>query len=426
MNPLPHSKPPRSPPSPSSLTRLSDELIIDIFRNRVLSRDDLYRCSLISRRFLSPVNEILYSHIEVTINRLWDESDDSLDAEENAVWEWSNRAWKLLRTLMDHPELASSIQSIHFEKEYEHAGLGEGQLGSGIKGSSNSTLFTTPLLAFKTMVRIARRKLTRISFDEGWIRISKELEIIAELDTIAAISTDLNDLTLEEYDHLVEFFPRLKHLRCGYLTLDDVKRSHLTRLEVFEIAYFDGRPESRLEFLLANASTLRKLRVNLDAALELDYSLFPRLVELDLRYPTYPRGPVEDFDELKTKCQKFWEFLSKSPSLETLCLSSNYSTDYNRCLFRSPPIRSPTLKSIPTLKTFRFHDDINLDVTNTLLSNRLGENIRTVVLPDIFGGSSLTLEIRNKIHFVATAGREREVVFAEAEGRLAWDVARYW
>lgn len=44
-------------PSPA---RLPTKLVIEIFRNKVLSRADLSSCALVSRRYLEDVQKLLY------------------------------------------------------------------------------------------------------------------------------------------------------------------------------------------------------------------------------------------------------------------------------------------------------------------------------------------------------------------------------
>ncbi|GAA5916358.1 F-box protein [Sporobolomyces salmoneus] len=399
---------PLPPSSPSVARRLPDELIIDIFRNRVLSRTDLSQCALVSRRFVEPVNEILYSHLDVVITRYWHYSDMNDD---DALLEWSEKSWKLLRTLMDNSKLATYIESIHFAVE------GKICHGGGMK-SRTPGLLTTPFLAFATLVRLGARKLKEISFGSNWIPIGEELKVVAEFDTIKNLRLDYNTLKPVDYEFLARQIPHLKELCCDSIKVPDIASVHLTRLEVIEVRHLRWGLPWNFKFLLANRSTLRILRVNLDFALEINYSLFPELIELELFEPDDVQGLFFTTDqkreELQSRCQKFWESLSRSPRLSTLSLSSMYEdSDYGSALFTQT---NPSMRPIPTLKTLRFNDEIYLDWTNLILSSTIASTIHTVVLPEWYAPESATLVEENVVKFVGIASGGREVKFATKEG----------
>ncbi|GAA5916361.1 F-box protein [Sporobolomyces salmoneus] len=387
--PTPQSSPGRSRSESPEPLQLPNELVIEIFRNRVLSRHDLFNCALVSRRFRDPVNEILYSHLEIDIHML----DDGQQEGEDTVWAWSARGWELLRTRVECPDFTQHIRSLYFDIEW-----------GGYKSDARKrtvTPFTTPAIAFSTIVRAARKleKITRLTLEDA-------------------------DLESTGYDFLAKFKPELTHLKCRCLHPGQIERDHLKKLEVLDFVFGPswGRLDMKLDCVLASTSTLRILRTDIDVAIHLDYSLFPRLVELDLIGAVEEADPDAFFGELATQCSKFWQSLSKSPSLHTLSLSFTYGYAYDRVLYRLPEIRESLRGPVSTLQTLRFNNDthldlLNLDLMNIILSSKYFETVRAVVLPWLFREETATEEQRNQVRFVAIASKGREVVFATEEGR---------
>lgn len=411
-------------PLQPTVHRLPDELIIDIFRNEALSRPDLYRCALVSRRFLGPVNEILYSDLDIMIVRLWDSSidpdEDSLAVERR--WAWAPRSALLESTLSTRPDLARHVRSIEFRHQTEDIAPEQWPQG----GWAWDELQTIPSTAFETVVLVVSRSIEKIAFEGDWVPTSVELDLLAQLPQIKCLTFNSDSaLQTEEYDFLVENLPNLKELHTHSLDLGVDEGDYFKKLEVIDVRFHrdpDVSLERRLRFVLSNKSTLRSLRLNLDVALYLDYSQFPHLVELDLTPPMdwseNPRLIGAKQDELESICPKFWNTLSKSLSLRTLSISSSWGYEmgelYARALYRCRAFKE---SSIPTLKTLRFKDDIDLNFANGILSSRFVETVDKIVLLYYSGWEgetpermNKTPERMNKLKFVTMVSRGKEVV----------------
>ncbi|GAA5986542.1 hypothetical protein JCM5350_001366 [Sporobolomyces pararoseus] len=379
--------------------RLPDELVIEVFRNSVLSNNDLANCSLVARRFVEKVRLSLYGDIFIFLACIESTGGDNNEGRSQFEdrYEYDSASRKLLRTLLDEPGIGRLVFRITFFN-----------LDFQTIRSDSPGLETTPLTALSTFLRLTPQ-LRIINLGWYWPHPVASLKIIRRYQGITELT--LSVVEDEQIDIIARGFPNLKRLR---LRLYHVGMSAATNsfqipqnLETIDITH--GYLQPQVLLVSSNATTLRRLFVEVQLAAELDFTTFPALEALVLR-SNAPNSAVTS--GLNRKRTRLWNSLCQAPSLHSLTfINSSRPSAFDTLLFVSSdcePLSGP-LKPIPTLKQIRFSGSVHLNQANILLSGPLGTTLNRVCvhgLPPI-----IRTEEKNKIKFVEMICKEKGIEF---------------
>ncbi|GAA5966712.1 hypothetical protein JCM3765_007608 [Sporobolomyces pararoseus] len=350
----------------TSTPRLPDELITEVFRNQTLSLQDLSACCLLSKRFLSTGQRLLYEEISVRMGRIHD--GEGADGRDRIGY--SRTTWKLLKTLVDNKHLAQFIRKITFCQDQAEEEIIEGLLE------------TTPDSAIANFLRFAPL-VREIAFDAFWSRTRQSLDLISQFKSVEGLK--FSKTSEEEVSYIAQVLPDLKFFNSDHIEFNPRGPRGVTtvlpaRLEVLEI--YEGDPDFKAALVSTNSSTLRKLQVGLEVALRLDYAKLSALSELTI--DNTPRVLLDEPDIASRNSSEFFDSLSKSPSLRTLSFSpSAFYFQYEYCIFPGTYARPEDglKKPIATLRTIRFEQDVSLDRCNSVLSGPFAENLHRLVVP---------------------------------------------
>ncbi|GAA5986545.1 hypothetical protein JCM5350_001367 [Sporobolomyces pararoseus] len=385
----------------TTLPRLPDELIIEVFRSECLEESDLFNCSLVSRKFVEAASELLYRHISITIfegqpeSESESESEEEEDDDDNDVFrcEYSHRTWKLLRTLMDHSKLKQLVQSIKFTYYGPNKELGE------------TALETSPSLAISSFLRLCRN-VKKVEFDDGWVHSIVQLKLIKQLVRVENLV--MEEMTVEEAEFINRQLTQLQNLHAStfpYTSPASPNPNQIVRYpsNLRSLSLLGGPFQLHKAFVSTNYSTLQQLWIPIDVARRLDYEQLSQLHTLRLENSYGPRErPLHYIGT------KFWTSLSKSRSLRCLILfGGKYSDGYEEVLFGPNQVHSTT--SIPTLKTIRFGEGVYLDRVNLLLSGPIGATLHQVVVWEYFVEKDRDVFTKNTFNFLSGICQERGI-----------------
>jgi hypothetical protein len=385
----------------NNLSRLPDELIIDIFRNRILSRGDLYNCCLVSRRFTKEVNECLYEEVAIILSAEvgGTETGQGMLRSTGSRTRYSVKSWRLIRTLVDKPELARHVRTVYFvtwDRDDD-------------EGEESRTVDTTETLAWSTTLDLA---MNLKSIDLGrWFPSNLDWNPIKLHQTLNRLELTL--VSPEVLQFIAQHLPRIKHL-TGMLDADGSTPLLPKGLESLNLYAFHNVLETSL--VLANCSTLRSLEIPLEVGLDLDFSLFPNLDALHLGSATNSSSVSKT--EARSSGRKLWDSLPKAPSLRTLSFDDcKYGGAYEEALF--PSVKYPPggpSKAIPALRTIRFRGNIILDRANILLTRPIATTLQRVLIPSTMLRESAGPLLTNRAEFVMAICKKKgiEVIFADA------------
>ncbi|GAA5966710.1 hypothetical protein JCM3765_007607 [Sporobolomyces pararoseus] len=377
--------------------RLPYEIIGQIFEEPGFWFRDVVKLCLVSRQLLEPAQKRLYRVAKILLVEERAQSANSPYCRTQYI----PTTWKLFRTLSENPRLAKLVKELNLHLIIELFFDDRHKIG----------LETSRVFAVSTFLRLAEN-VEQVSFTWGWNRNLEELKVIKHYKKIKKL--EFKDGTDEEIDFVAQNIPHLKQLKIWELhdvQFDPDEFSSPEKLEVLDIG--QGSVEIMIAIVSANVSTLRYLKVPIEATLDLDFSQMSNLVSLHL---TANRSEEMDEEEYKSKGRKFWKSLCKSTSLRTLTFSPGKclealeealfgSSRYVYSLHDKPGPQQP----ISTLSTLRFDSNIDLERANLLLSGPLGSTLHQVVVPEKLGYSRASLEESNKIDFVAGVCQKRGI-----------------
>jgi len=394
----------------NALPRLPHEVIAEIFRSKTLSCRDLFHCSLVSRQFVEKVNQSLYEHVRIEINTADSrhyEGPPELDPHVYTVG-----TLKLLMTLIAHERLAKYVKEMAFDRPWDEEK----------RGSERSVLRTNRPEALNTLLNLAPN-VENVLLSEMWSANRPNLEAIREHKNVTGLSVIY--LAEAEEQFCARLLPQIKCLRIVSMDISRKGRNatntfswnSLERLDVF------GGVEIATSFpsLSASFSTIRALHLNLVFALDVDYSRLMVLRELSLESDASSSRSTS-FETTYGEVQDFWTSLATSNSLQTLTFHHDETVPPEEPLFRKyrQGQAGPT-DVIPTLRTIRFENDLQLDTVNGLLSSSLALFLDRIVVPLSFTQPNVDRLSLNKLRAVAfwcKAGRI-ELIFAD-QPRVSW------
>ncbi|GAA5986531.1 hypothetical protein JCM5350_001361 [Sporobolomyces pararoseus] len=393
---------------PRTAARLPDELVIEIFSSSVLSRKDLYRCSLVARRFVTSVNAFLYEIVRLDVWRTYTEVDSALGETEERI-EYSKNGFKLIRTLVENPKLADLVERVYLDEDV-------------LEATDHRSLDTTQHQVLSNLLRLAPN-VKSISFSDSWIYDRGILGIINRHKNATELEMEYTEDTEEDLQFIAQKMPQIKFLGVKDLTPDhnppNLSIDFPSTLETISLRV--GNRALQLALVKTNFSILQSLTAPLHVALELDFSLIPVLKQLYIQ-PSHDSatGQTTNRDwRIKDKASKFWSSICASPALQVLCLRGgpHYKEGYEAALFDQSYIMSSggPKKSIQTLRTIRFEDEIDFNRVNCLLTSPLGSTIHRVVIPSRFVSPGAEPWDVNKYEFVSSLCQKLgiEVVLAE-------------
>lgn len=138
-----------------TLARLPDELIVEIFRQKILSRSDLRNCALVSRRYTEAAQRGLFEEVDIMIvQHYYGVPNPGLTLKTK----YAKQTWSLLKSLVDNERLAHSVRNLRFEIEKER-GFGTDEVAMPLR--------TTPLLTLSTFLDVAPF-VRSVHFGTGW------------------------------------------------------------------------------------------------------------------------------------------------------------------------------------------------------------------------------------------------------------------
>ncbi|GAA5986540.1 hypothetical protein JCM5350_001365 [Sporobolomyces pararoseus] len=380
---------------PRSAARLPDELIVDIFRSNVLSNSDLFRASLVSRRFVDDVNRTLYEHCKIHLIDLETETERYI---------YSTQTWKLLRTLIDHKDLAKFVRSLEFKLDEEEVQPGELEDYWGME--------TTTEIAVSGAFRLMPNVKT-VEFGKLWDPEGENLEAMSDYDIKGLVLREISGETLQ---YVAQNFPQLEHLATiGIVEIGETTaastRTIPTRLQSLSIKECYSEIQSGL--ISANTSTLRNLELPLEHAVRLTYSTFTALEGLRITSDSsYGRSADAGRNSIN-----FWKSLSDSPSLRTLSFgSSRFSSSYEKALFGgSNQTEHQRRNPIATLRNLRFEGEIHSKRADFLLSGPLASTLNRVTISTRYQDPQLDPWELDKLRSLASICELRGIELAFAD-----------
>ncbi|GAA6020191.1 hypothetical protein JCM11491_005561 [Sporobolomyces phaffii] len=340
------------------ISRFPDELVIEVFRDACFSRPDLARLARVSRRYLDSVRKSLYATVPICL--VPHEDNDDIDPADSDDLAYKRRTWELLRTLKTVPGLAALVDELVFDLDpMMGAPLNSSGVGTTLKGTMTTFLRLAPNVA-------------AVSFTTDWPRDFDSEEIIrnhgakvvrleipfTEVKRLEMVSAKLESFRghlLRHEDNVLPLnFPNLVHLDL------EAQEYPLEGVGAFATAW----------------SKLRILKINVDAACDLDFSSMPLLETLHL-YDVWneprPSG---------THSHSAYGFLGNlrgARSLRTLVLEgTEYRRRWESDLFDSGAVDQTPAP--PNLRTVQFAEDLRLDRIATILDSRFFKHVRRVVL----------------------------------------------
>ncbi|GAA6021292.1 hypothetical protein JCM11491_005793 [Sporobolomyces phaffii] len=409
---------PKRPPRPTGPRRLPDELLLEVLRDAALDRSDLAHCALLSRRYLDPVRELLYDKIDVDMVVFYDGNEVASEVDE---CQYARQGWAILRTLKENDHLAQMVRSISFElDQFLRSVTPEDRFSEKVDSTCSLTL--------STFLRLAPN-VTRVALSEGWHRNVNYVKVLARHPNV--VELDVAEFGFDEIRLVQSELPHLKALRIADIFEGDVDPGteqcdvQLANLETLELKRYLG---SLIEFPRANAANLRDLSIDVDVALDLDFSQFPKLERLHLDEGYLPaNGTPTDWNPLRIRVEKFWKSLAEAKALTTLSIAGpEWDPALERCFSRQLVHLEDRVAAIATLRTVRFPNgdlcvsgtpggDVVLDRANSILASPLTSHVRRVVLPARYGRENRTpLDAGAANAIVAIcAAKGIEVVYAD-------------
>ncbi|GAA5915875.1 uncharacterized protein JCM6883_000809 [Sporobolomyces salmoneus] len=139
--------------------------------------------------------------------------------------------------------------------------------------------------------------------------------------------------------------------------------------------------------LTASCSTLRKLRLNIEVLLDLDYSQFPLLQTLQFGASEHEEdfpGPLPS--STSSRFERFFDSLAKVPNLDTFEFESEtFKSAYEEELFPDPhnynALRQPKRPLLKGLRFIRFGEDISLNRVVRLVKQSWTANVEKISVP---------------------------------------------
>ncbi|GAA5966708.1 hypothetical protein JCM3765_007606 [Sporobolomyces pararoseus] len=318
-----------------SVARLPDEVIIEIFRNSVLSQADLSNCCLLARRFAEKARLLLYGNLEfllIGIQYLQGVNSEG-DWEVENRHEYTAASRKLLRTLFDEPSITQYVRKINLDIL---------QRRKRVRNDSPG-FETTPLAALSTCLRLGPQ-VKSIYLGYRWPASIANLQIIKSCHGITELTMSV--VENEQIGIIAREFPNLKRLSLWQYAVDTSTTATTPQLprQLDAVYIFSVPSPPQLLLVSASAPTLRTLSVHIKVGAELDYANFPALE--DLRFTSTSTSTDDHL-----RCSKFWTSLCQSKSLHTLTFdNSQQLSTYDKLLYRysTSGIYGP-LRPIPTL-----------------------------------------------------------------------------
>ncbi|GAA5882320.1 hypothetical protein JCM16303_004069 [Sporobolomyces ruberrimus] len=196
-----------------SNSRLPDELIIEIFRNRVLASWDLANCALVSRRYVKPVRRFLYECVEVVVMEDLGLAEGS-DYEEPGAQEgsrldmaYSEMTWSLLKALMGNRTLGLLIKELDFQVEDHYTGCDD---------EDHSPVATTPIHALSTFIRLAPN-VKKVKYGGPYVDVREALRKLCPFKGVASLTIPV--IGTPEFDYMTKNLVHLRHLETFHLNV---------------------------------------------------------------------------------------------------------------------------------------------------------------------------------------------------------------
>jgi len=345
------------------LPTLPTELIVDIFRNHRFNISDLAHFALVSRRFLSTLQVLLYHEVTVMID--YEELEVDGQTEEQ-LWRLSMPAWNLLRTLHTRPELAALVRNIAMD--------------SNECPQQSSEVVMHPADALSTFFGLAKKAsgvVIGINLAEEFPAIRDALRKLAP--RIQSFETELT-LGPDDTKLFHKKFKNLRRLKVEYLhpATPSIRSKPVFQLEEYENEY-DSSLTGPLPFLDHSAPSLRRLSLNIGLASTLDYSKFPKLRQLLLEDDTDGQDAPP---ERKQQLFKIWSNLSQATSLEILELNGQpYNGNGGESIVFSQGRNDEGKIKLERLRRIVLSWEIPLDRLSFLLDTSMFPALEEIVVP---------------------------------------------
>lgn len=245
------------------VTRLPNELILEILRNRVLRPRDLVNCALVSRCYLDAVRERLYQSVQILAMKDWEDATSEDGEEEAERMELSTETYKLTRSLVENPRLGKLVRELRFR-----VGGGYGSRAELL----HSTVAITPDATILTFLQLAP-DVDKVQLDLTWP---------VSLDTLAVMSSQENvknliiaSLCEDEVRYVVENLAHLQHLEVWTFRepLPQERPDGLNSLKTLtSLCCRDHVRGQQLPLLTSSSSILRRLQANTFVTRDIQYS----------------------------------------------------------------------------------------------------------------------------------------------------------
>ncbi|GAA5992895.1 hypothetical protein JCM5350_008348 [Sporobolomyces pararoseus] len=348
-----------SPTTPAS--RLPDDLILSIFLDNNFPPSDLSRLCLVSNRFFPSVQRSLYRLITVT--SIFSSPSEIFNIRWNKV---TRGTLALVELLEKNWELAKLVKTIEFR------GVEAGDI-SELSEFNDEEL--VPRCGFLTRLLHLAENCERVEFGKGYEMISPVRDLLDDFrHRIKQLS--LVHCYQKDVHYLAESFPHLLRLEIDYLSLHPIvplPSSTSFNLEELHIGDVTGSG-SLVQFVMDSKTTLRKVSLPLETALNLDYSELGKLTNLKI--------VDSNSSSQRSIPASFWFNISRCTSLETLTLpGSTSSAPEEEDILSQLDVNQAPYHRLRSLRTLRFTDDFSLDQISNFLSWPISDKLDKIVVP---------------------------------------------
>ncbi|GAA5963576.1 hypothetical protein JCM3765_004328 [Sporobolomyces pararoseus] len=345
--------------SETSVSRISDDLMLSIFLDNDFTHPDLSRLCLVWKRFFPSVQRSLYRRIIVT--SIYSSTSEIL----NTGWTKVTRGSLILVGVLErNRELAKLVKTIEFR--------GVEAMKSGREAESGEE---PPRHGVLTRILELAENCEGVKFGKGYEMLSPVRDLLHDFRH-RVLHLSLAHCYQKDLHYLAESFPHLRRLEIDYLSLHPtVPLPSSTAFDLGELFIGgDAGSESLVEFIMDSSSTLRKLSLPQKTALKLDYSKFTKLTNLQL---------VESSGSLiEPLPTSFWFNLARCTSLENLALpgSTSQIPEEEEATFSLLSDDEISCTAFPNLRTLRFTTDFSLDRIADFLSCPLSNKLKRILV----------------------------------------------